>query len=138
MKVMLDVESAPVITPAMERAIVRAFEEFNEEYVPASKRVELEARREPGLSCDHVRLPVPQTDENLRFLRELFGEKDIGKEQTYCAECGAVFLYGGCPDRFGNDNSVGSEASWGYDATARFYGKVPKQERRDDKRKPKR
>ena len=142
---LLDIESAPVITPAMERAVVKAFEEFDTDRsrnaaLPPPK-TELEHRTEKGTSCDHLRQPVPSNPENVQFLQELFGEKDLGKEQTYCVECGAVFLYGGYPDRFGKDDSTGIWTAWGYDLTARFFGKPPRMEpRRDDRkeRRPKR
>jgi hypothetical protein len=128
---LVDVNVTPQITASMERAVTGAFNEYSEDaFISVTKRDHLETIRPEGVCCEHSLLPVPASEENTKHLQELFGERDLGNKQVYCSRCGAISLYGGFPDRFRKDDTL-----WGYDATAKFFGK-PRKDRPFDRPRP--
>ena len=111
-----DIENLPVISPATEKAVARAFVEYEEErHLSVPRREHLSTEWRAGVCCRHLWMPVPPTEPNTKLLRETFEEKDLGEQQLYCTACGALSLWE-------QDLSLGQEAPmlWAYDATAKF------------------
>jgi hypothetical protein len=118
------------VTPQMERAIMKAYEEFaeeDEEYWKAPYRSDLTREFRPSVCCDHdwkSALDLPSGVD--RFLRNAFDEPDLGGHPSYCARCGAIGLFDRMPDRMGVEVST----LWVYDATAGL-GQIRKGHSRD-------
>ena len=120
----IDIKRKPVFTSGDEDMLIQAFEQF----VPydnagpqVEKRDHLGSEFKPGWSCEHRWQEVPKNEENTKFLQALYEEDDLGTSQKYCDRCGATSLW---------DNGL-----WAYDATIRFYGRVPKKAQKPKKRK---
>jgi hypothetical protein len=119
----VDVNSRPTITPAQEKAIMRAFEEFEGgSSISVPQREHLGSEFCPGICCFHSWMKVDTSvPQNLRSFQENFGETEIG-EARVCGYCGATAL-------FENGHL------WAYDATRNeSFGHV---EKRTVQQKPK-
>lgn len=120
---MLDVNNPPRLSPGSTEAVMKAYEEFSfgdSVAIKVPQREHLGSQFRQGISCQHSWAPVQPTEENEKFLKDAFGEQELGTSQLFCTRCGATSLW---------DNGL-----WAYDATTRFFGRVPKQEKPRDSR----
>lgn len=119
----------PIFTDNDEDILIKAFEDFvpydNINTGPViEKKEHLGSEFKPGWSCEHRWQEVPKNEENKKFLQALYEEEDLGTVQKYCDRCGATSLW---------DNGL-----WAYDATIRFYGRVPKKSQKANRSPQKR
>jgi hypothetical protein len=117
----VDVNNPPALRPGMTEAVMQAFVEFasDETTLPTPARDHITTEFRKNSCCPHVWQPVAPTEENMEYLKKAFEETDLGPEQLFCKKCGSASL---------RDGSL-----WAYDATARFFGKVPKDRPRQER-----
>lgn len=129
----LDMQSRREITPQMESAMKRAYEEFTDESdleIRAPKREHLGRESRPGACCQHKWVSAPSTKEVLDLFHLAFEEQDLGAGPVYCMACGAIALFDKMPDRMG----VEVPTLWAYDATAGL-GQIKKERDRGGRQK---
>ena len=123
----LDVQNRREITPQMESAMKRAYEEFTDESdleIRAPKREHLGRESRAGCCCQHKWAPAPAAKEVSDLFHQAFEEQDLGSSPSYCIACGAIALFDKMPDRLGNE----ALTLWAYDGTAQL-GQTRKKER---------
>jgi len=118
MSKIIETDSKFNITPKMERAVARAFEMYdNDDAIEVPLRDHLGAQFRKGVSCDHRWKPAPQEEVVAACFQKVFEESAI-ELGFYCTVCGATCL---------RENGQ----IWAYDATTRFFGRVPKERTND-------
>ena len=122
----VDADNLPVITPAQERAVAKAFERYDSDAITirVPQREHLGSKFKQNVSCAHGWFAFPHSEENNRYAQQLLQEQDT-TSAAYCGKCGALALFETAPNYMGTEQTQ----LWAYDATARFFGKPPKQER---------
>lgn len=107
----VNIQKKTTITPSMEDAILKAFEEFDADssLIGVSSREHLTTEFQEGICCSHQWKQAPLDEEVTVWFQKNFEEETSpGK---YCTRCGAASLW---------ENGH----LWAYDGTARFFGKV--------------
>lgn len=112
---------------------------FGEPVAMVHPIADVERRREAGSCCEHSLAPVEPSRENLEFVKRQLMEEDLGDGQCYCRKCGALFLFDHSEEEKRKIYALlgwdcAGAGLWAYDATARFFGRVPQRaERRNDR-----
>lgn len=103
------------ITNKQSEAIMNAFERYDSEAdtIKVPQREHLASNFRKGVSCDHKWKMAPMTDECSTWFKKNF-EEESADPGEYCSTCGATVLR--------EEGKI-----WAYDATSKFYGKVPKE-----------
>jgi hypothetical protein len=130
----LDMRTKREITPRMESAMKKAYEEFVDEsdlQISAPRREHLGHELRPGACCQHKWLDAPRSEEVQDLFEKSFEEKDVGLHPSFCLYCGAIALFDVMPNRLGTD----ALTLWAYDGTAQL-GQTQKERPRD--RRPER
>lgn len=121
MRKVIEVNKTPVITPAMERAVERAFMEYEGgTVINLPQKEHLDSEHVAGISCPHRWLQMNTTENDLladgkpnplnnrAWFEANFEEKEFDSGHV-CTVCGATCL---------RDGGV----LWAYDATSKAFG----------------
>lgn len=122
MRKVIEVNNKPSITPAQERAIMKAFEEWDGEgqSIKVPQKEHLDSKFVNGVSCPHNWLQMntvendlladgkPNPLNNRSWFEANFEEKEFDSGHV-CTVCGATCL---------RDGGI----LWAYDATSKAFG----------------
>lgn len=107
-----------------EHVVARAYSlDESRTTIQVPKREHLEAQHVPGVSCKHAWSPIYPDLSSAKqgnwgdYLRQLFGEVDLGEKQLMCTRCSSFAL----ADKDGK--------IWAYDASATLLPEQPKKEK---------
>jgi hypothetical protein len=111
----VDVNNPPRLSPRSEEAAMRAFEQYDtdKETIKVPQQEHLVAEFRKGMCCNHKWDAIEPTPENVKYLQQSYEETDVGARQLFCSACGATALF--------DDKQL-----WAYNATAGFFGAIPK------------
>jgi hypothetical protein len=102
------------MTRSQEFAIKDAFERYEGEVeIKVPQRDHLGSKFRKGVSCEHKWSAISVGGDALAWLQKNFEETEI-TQASACTVCGATALL--------EDNKI-----WAYDATTRYFGKIPKE-----------
>jgi hypothetical protein len=136
MRKVIEVNKTPVITPAMERAVERAFMEYEGgQVINLPQKEHLDSKWVEGISCKHNWIELDTTPNKLLpdgkpdfsshrpWFEANFEEKEFDTGHV-CTVCGATCL------------KDGGEL-WAYDATSQAFGypvKKPQPKKKEQRR----